>query len=269
MAGSTKEVALITGGNTGLGLECARKLLREQGSRVHIVIGSRTLPRGEDAVCTLQADGHPGVECVQLDVTVEDSVAQAAATIAERHGKVDVLLVNPRLLTRSACAPQAGIAPDIDYPDRSAMPLSDLIMLATKTNVAGAAATVEHFVPLLSKADNPRIVFMSTGASSMLIAHDRVGLTQDFPAYSVSKAGLNMLMLCYYHRYPQWKINACSPGFRATKLNHFGENPYGQVPGPLEEGAVNAVRLMLLGKDGESGTHTQLKGEVDYETVPW
>ncbi|KAK8113109.1 Short-chain dehydrogenase/reductase ATR10 [Apiospora sp. TS-2023a] len=257
MAASTKEVALITGGNTGLGLECARKLLRENGDQFHVVIGSRTLSKGEDAVGALKADGHHGVECVQLDVTSEDSVAQAAATIAERHGKVDVLLAN------------AGIAPDIDYPDRSAMPFSDLIMLATKTNVAGTAATVEHFIPLLSKADNPRIVFMSTGASSMLIAHDRVGLVKDYPAYSISKAGLNMLMLVYYHRFPQWKINACSPGFRATRLNHFGSNSHGVTPGPLEEGAVNAVRLMLLGKDGESGTHTQLKGTSDYETVPW
>ncbi|KAK8058638.1 Short-chain dehydrogenase/reductase ATR10 [Apiospora phragmitis] len=261
MAALTKEVALITGGNTGLGFECGKKLLREHGGRVHVVIGSRTLAKGEDVIRALKADGHQGVESVQLDVTSEDSVAQAAATIAERHEKVDVLLVN-------RVRAQAGIAPDIDYPDRSAMSLGDLIMLATKTNVAGAAATVEHFVPL-SKADNPRVVFMSTGASSMLITHDRVGLTQDFPAYSVSKAGLNMLMFCYYHRFPQWKINACSPGFRATKLNHFGHNPYGQVPGPLEEGPVNAVRLMLLGKDGESGTHTQFKGEADYETVPW
>lgn len=115
-------------------------------------------------------------------------------------------------MTRS----QAGIAPDIDYPDRNAMSFGDLIMLATKTNVAEAATTVEHFVPLLSKADNPRIVFMSTGASSMLIAHDRVGLVRDYPAYSINKAGLNMLMLAYYHQFPQWKINACSPGFRVS-----------------------------------------------------
>lgn len=56
---------------------------------------------------------------------------------------------------------------------------------------------------------------------------------------------------------------------QATRLNHFGSNPYGMTAGPLEEGALNAVGLMLLGKDGESGTHTQLKGESDYETVPW
>lgn len=94
MEASTKEVALITGGNTGLGLSCARKLLRDNGDRVYVVIGSRTLSKGEDSVGALKADGHHGVECVQLDVTSEDSVAQAAATIAERHGKVDVLLVN-------------------------------------------------------------------------------------------------------------------------------------------------------------------------------
>jgi len=94
MAALTKEVALITGGNTGLGLECARKLLQENSDRVHVVIGCRTLSKGEDAVAALKADGYPNVECVQLDVTSEASVAQAAGSIAERHGKVDVLLVN-------------------------------------------------------------------------------------------------------------------------------------------------------------------------------
>lgn len=94
MAASTKEIAIITGGNTGLGLECARKLLRENSDRFHVVIGCRTLSKGEDAVATLKADGHQGIECVQLDVTSEDSVAEAANTITERHGKVDVLLVN-------------------------------------------------------------------------------------------------------------------------------------------------------------------------------
>ena len=81
------------------------------------------------------------------------------------------------------------------------------------TNAAGAAASVEHFVPLLSKAENPRVVFMSSGAGSLKLAHD-FGFVKDYPAYSVSKAAENMVMLYYHHRFPGWKVNASNPGFR-------------------------------------------------------
>lgn len=86
------------------------------------------------------------------------------------------------------------------------------------TNAAGAAASVEHFVPLLSKAENPRVVFMSSGAGSLKLAHD-FGFVKDYPAYSVSKAAENMVMLYYHHRFPEWKVNASNPGFRVSTLH--------------------------------------------------
>lgn len=86
------------------------------------------------------------------------------------------------------------------------------------TNAAGAAASVEHFVPLLSKAENPRVVFMSSGAGSLKLAND-FGFVKDYPAYSVSKAAENMVMLYYHHRFPDWKVNASNPGFRVSKTS--------------------------------------------------
>lgn len=170
------------------------------------------------------------------------------------------------------------------------------------TNAAGAAASVEHFVPLLSRAENPRVVFMSSGAGSLKLAHG-FGFVKDYPAYSVSKAAENMVMLYYHHRFPDWKVNASNPGFRvrhpscfamyfggrflltihcfaqATKINNYGEG-VNETPGPVSEGASNAVRLTLLGKDGESGTHTMIQASQDeysktmegkdkVVTVPW
>lgn len=42
------------------------------------------------------------------------------------------------------------------------------------------------------------------------------------------------------------------------------------TPGPLELGARNAVRLSLLGKDGESGTHTEWHDDEEkWQAVPW
>lgn len=83
------------------------------------------------------------------------------------------------------------------------------------TNAAGSAASVEHFVPLLSKADNPRVVFMSSGAGSLKLAH-QFGFAKDYPAYCVSKAAENMVMIYYYLRFPEWKVNASNPGFRVS-----------------------------------------------------
>jgi hypothetical protein len=45
-------------------------------------------------------------------------------------------------------------------------------------------------------------------------------------------------------------------------MNNFGEG-VDETPGPISEGAHNAVRLSLLGKDGESGTFTMLQASQD------
>lgn len=164
--------------------------------------------------------------------------------------------------------------------------ISKTVMEAMNTNVAGAAQTADAFVPLLSKADNPRVIFMSSGLGS-LERHSNVSFNNKWPAYSATKAALNMIMLWYWKRFPEWKINACCPGFRvsracmlsdyrgstntaqATALNNYGKVE-SHAPGKLEDGAILPVRLTLLDKDGESGTNTQrddATGEIS--AVPW
>ena len=97
-----KQIVLITGGNTGVGLEVARKLLREHGETFHVIIGSRNLSKGENAIQGLRDEGFEGVEAVQLDVTSEESVAAAAKAIETRHGRLDVLHVNVSTTTARA-----------------------------------------------------------------------------------------------------------------------------------------------------------------------
>ena len=113
--------------------------------------------------------------------------------------------------------PQAGIG----YPDKDWLPagqsLSKCIMETMRTNVAGAAQTAESFIPLLQKAENPRIVFISTALGSLKIAEMVKGVGKTFPAYSASKAALNMVMLYFWGRFGEvMRVNACSPGFRVS-----------------------------------------------------
>lgn len=109
---------------------------------------------------------------------------------------------------------QAGVAPDL-ADSASEQSLSELIMIATATNAAGSAATVEHFEHLLQKANNPRVVFMSTPMGSTGLAAEQLrSMPMPMPAYSASKAAMNMIALHYCKKYPQWKVNACTPGYR-------------------------------------------------------
>lgn len=107
------------------------------------------------------------------------------------------------------------------------VPLTERLARTIATNVGGAAATVEHMVPLLERAAKtatttttrptpPRIVFMSATGGSLTYAHADGHVVAGYPAYCASKAALNMLALHYYHRFPGWKVNMCCPGFRVS-----------------------------------------------------
>ncbi len=73
--------AVITGGNSGLGLECARALLQQRPAW-HVVIASRSRERSEAAVADLRASGGPGtVETRSLDLGALADVRRFADTL--------------------------------------------------------------------------------------------------------------------------------------------------------------------------------------------
>src|SRR3954454_10644818 len=67
-------VAVVTGGNRGLGLEICRQLA---GEGYRVVLGSRDAEKGRRASTGLA----PGVVAIELDVASDDSVARAAEQI--------------------------------------------------------------------------------------------------------------------------------------------------------------------------------------------
>ncbi|PIB03055.1 Carbonyl reductase [NADPH] 1 [Cercospora beticola] len=155
---NTKEIVLITGGNTGLGFEIAKALLLL--NRFHIIIGSRDAKKGAAAVEKLHNLNLTDCSTIPLDITSLSSLTSAFETIKEKHGKLDILHAN------------AGIAPE-SYMPVDKTPISDLIKTACDTNVAGTAQSIETFIPLLRESDNPRIVIMSTGLGSLTLQTTR------------------------------------------------------------------------------------------------
>jgi NAD(P)-dependent dehydrogenase (short-subunit alcohol dehydrogenase family) len=83
-------VALVTGGNSGIGRALAIGL-REAGAKV--AIGSRRADRNAAVLAELGGDGKQAT-AVELDVSDEDSVERAVAAVVERFGRIDILVNN-------------------------------------------------------------------------------------------------------------------------------------------------------------------------------
>src|SRR5450631_3757412 len=82
-----KPVALVTGANQGIGLQIAKELAAKDFT---VLVGSRDLARGEEAAKTIEGDAR----ALQLDVTVQASIAIAAERVRNELGSLDVLVNN-------------------------------------------------------------------------------------------------------------------------------------------------------------------------------
>ncbi|MDZ7676990.1 MAG: oxidoreductase [Acidimicrobiales bacterium] len=89
-------VAVITGGNGGLGFETARALA---AAGAHVVMAARNLDKAESATGAI-VSAHPAasVEVVGLDLGSLDSVTEAASTIARAHPRIDLLINNAGIM---------------------------------------------------------------------------------------------------------------------------------------------------------------------------
>ena len=225
-----QRIALVTGANKGIGKEISRQLAAKD---VLVVMGSRDVARGQKAVADLRSSDLP-VELIQLDVTSQSSVDEAAAEIERRHGRLDILVNN------------AGIATDW-------YPASDLsvetLQQTFDTNVFGVFRVTKAMIRLLRKSRHGRIVNISSSLGSLTRHTDPnygVGVQNMLLAYCSSKAALNMITVEFAEHLKDAgiKVNAANPGYTATDMNqHRG-------PRTVEQAAVTPVRLALLPDDG-------------------
>ncbi len=188
---NVNDVALVTGGNKGIGREVVRQLA-EQGLTVYL--GARDPERGQSAVeeLTSAALADSGgrrngldIRFARLDVTDVASVKAAVETIETATGRLDVLVNN------------AGIADEWGIPpaDITAAHLREVY----EVNVFGVVTVTSACVPLLRRSRNPRIVNMSSGLGSptLLSDPDSPLPAQGLLAYGSSKAALNALTVIY------------------------------------------------------------------------
>jgi NAD(P)-dependent dehydrogenase (short-subunit alcohol dehydrogenase family) len=233
-----KAIALVTGANKGIGKEIARQFA---GAGLTVYVGSRDAARGERAAGEIGGDAR----LLVLDVTDAASISEAARQV----GTLDILVNN------------AGISGDGKTADRED---TDAFRRIYETNVFGAVAVTNAFLPALRQSAHPRIVNISSGTGSLTWATGpQFPHRGTYAAYRSSKAALNALTVYYAHALADdgIKVNALAPGLRRTDLNASAAASGGDPA----EAAAGAVRLALLPDDGPSGQFLSWDGTP----VPW
>ncbi|WP_027169733.1 SDR family NAD(P)-dependent oxidoreductase [Mesorhizobium sp. WSM3224] len=226
------KVALVTGGNRGIGLETARQLA-ELGFTV--LIGARDFAKGEAAAKKFGGK----VEAIALDVAAPEAAVQAAAQVERRFGRLEILVNNAAI--------------HYDPSARALKPDWTVIREAFETNVFGSWRVAVAFAPLLGASGHGRLVNVSSEGGSL------ASMGAGAPAYSTSKATLNALtrILAAELRGSGVLVNSICPGWVATDMGGPGGRPVAQ-------GAAGIVWAATLSDDGPTGGFFR-----DGKKLPW
>ena len=238
---STRQIALVTGANRGLGFEISRQLAK-QG--VTVLMGARNLESGETAAQTLRDKGLD-VHAVKLDVTSVEDMDRLSRHIESEFGRLDVLVNNAAVLIDMNVAPTQL--------------KEDILRQSFEVNFFGPYLLTQKMAPLLRKSDRGRVVNMDTGVASLTqLADPNSPLREDIcPAYQTSKAALNALTLVFAKELAAdgIKVNSACPGWVMTDMGHEDLPDYGDAARPktVEEGVDTPVWLATLPDDGPTG----------------
>jgi NAD(P)-dependent dehydrogenase (short-subunit alcohol dehydrogenase family) len=179
------KIALITGGNGGIGLATARRFVKEGA---FVFITGRRQAELDKAVTEL---GH-GVRALQGDVTKTDDLDRMMETIRSEKGHLDVVFANAGI---GAFAPLGSIT------EASFDQTFD-------TNVKGVLFTVQKALPLLRAGGS--IILNGSTAGSMG--------APSFSVYSATKAALRSFARCWALDLKETgiRVNVLSPGATVT-----------------------------------------------------
>lgn len=207
------KVAVITGGNSGIGYATA-KVLREKGASV--IITGRRKEAVERAAEALQVTG------LLADQSSLSDIDRLVAEVAGQFGKIDILLINAGI---------TKLAP-IELMTES---MFDELM---NVNFKGAYFTLSKFIPVLN--DHASVVLLSSTSATIS--------PQSASVYAASKAAINAVAKIAALELASRKIrvNTVSPGPIATEIMHkIGLDDH------LEKQLISSIPLSRLGKAEE------------------
>lgn len=198
---------LVTGANRGLGLSFIKVGL-ENGH--HMFAGVRKMKDSSiNHLKELQKMYENRLNIVELDVTDENSVKEAAEHIEKTTDQLDCIINNAGMLNE-----RDSIIEELDI---------EACMTAFNINTLGPIRVIKHFLRLLRNGDNQSIINISSDSASLTNAY-----SNDYP-YGLSKVALNMLSekLSVYLKDENIQVFSVHPGWMKTDMGgeHAPLNP--------------------------------------------
>ncbi len=228
MAGANK-IAVVTGGNRGLGFETCRQLAK---LGIQVILTSREEAKGKAAIEKLEAEGLD-VNYQQLDVTNSESIQRLAELVSEQFGYLDILVNNAGILLEQLA----------DGDDSIFNAEIDTLHQTIETNLYGPLLLCQALVPLMKKHNYGRVVNVSSGAGQLSDMHS------GYPTYRISKTALNAVTRIFASELTGTNIlvNSVCPGWVRTDMG--GSN----ATRTLEQGVDTIVWLATLPDNSPTG----------------
>jgi NAD(P)-dependent dehydrogenase (short-subunit alcohol dehydrogenase family) len=228
------KIALITGGNRGIGFEICRQLAKNE---FHVILTARDVKKGELATEKL-VNLNLKVEFHRLDVTNTRDIDEIENYVRKTYNKLDVLVNN------------AGISID-----KGASILNvemETVRKTLETNLIGPFRLSQAFISLLKDSGDGRIINVSSGMGAFSSGFSGA------PAYSISKTALNALTFKMSLRLPKKiKVYSMTPGWTRTDMGGSS------APRSVEQGA-DTVLWLATASNVTSG-----KFYMDREEISW
>jgi NAD(P)-dependent dehydrogenase (short-subunit alcohol dehydrogenase family) len=199
------KVAVITGGNSGIGLAAAKRFVSEGA---YVFITGRRQDELDKAVATLGS----GVRGVQGDVSNLDDLDRLFATVRAEKGHVDVLFANAGI---------GGMSPLGSIPEDQFDKIFDV-------NVKGTLYTVQKALPLMRSGGSIILTGSTTGSMG----------TPAFSVYSATKAAIRNFAR-------SWALDLKGTGIRVNVLSPGATTTPGLLNGLARTGMQEALLASL------------------------
>jgi NAD(P)-dependent dehydrogenase (short-subunit alcohol dehydrogenase family) len=185
-------IAVVSGGNSGLGEGAAKGLLAAGATVVSL---------------DLAGEAPAGADFVQCDVSSEASVKVAVDAVIARHGRIDILLNNAGI---------GGLGPIASADGPGDLDAFRRVIGVNLLGAANVAAHVGHRMAanVPSGADGERGVIINTCSIASFEGQEGMG------AYTAAKSALAALTLVWARDLSKYaiRVNGIAPGFMATPM---------------------------------------------------
>ncbi|XP_062226254.1 (+)-neomenthol dehydrogenase-like [Phragmites australis] len=299
-------IAVVTGGNKGIGLEVCRQLA---GNGVSVILTAIDEKTGAAAVEKLKGLGLSDVLSHQLDIRDASSIARLADFLKTRFGKLDILVNNAAVggveyfqdpVDGSVTSEEmfSGMDRDerLEWLWRNCRETYDAAKEGLEVNYYGTKHVIEAFQPLLQASSDGRIVNVSSDFSLLRFFRNEKLKQELNDVVNLTEERLDELLDMFLEDFKAGAVEARGwpAAFAAYKVAKAALNAYSRIlatkqpalrvncvhPGYVktdmtihsglltpEEGASNVVKVALLPEGGVTGAFFEEGKEASFVFV--